>query len=185
MLTVQLADTLRDFEFIHGNRWNTHFVKDIAASRLDDGRGSRLQAALICDLGLKAPASHQSFFKDSDLLGSFNPNLMQHATLIGESLGTGRAHAMAREERRVQFRMTLKRFAFAIIGGLIIVVPMLILVVGSATVKTLAVISTSIFLFALGVAVFSPTEPGNLLAATAAYAAVLMALIGGGGGSNL
>jgi hypothetical protein len=62
---------------------------------------------------------------------------------------------------------------------------MLILAVGSATVKTLAVISTSIFLFALGVAVLSPTEPGNLLAATAAYAAVLVALIGGGGRSNI
>ncbi|PMD59899.1 uncharacterized protein K444DRAFT_612963 [Hyaloscypha bicolor E] len=179
------TDALRDFEFIHGNRWNTHFVKEIAASRLDDGRGSRLQAALIWDLGLKAPASHRSLFRDSDLLGSFNPKLMQHGTSVGGSLGTGRAQAMAREERRMHFHMALKRFAFAIIGGLIIVVPMLILVVGSATAKTLAVISTSIFLFAVSVAVFSTTEPGNLLAATAAYAAVLMALIGGGHRSNI
>jgi hypothetical protein len=81
--------------------------------------------------------------------------------------------------------MALKRFAFAIIGGLIIVVPMLILVVGSATVKTLAVISTSIFLFAASVAIFSTTEPGNLLAATAGYAAVFMALIGNRGGSGV
>ena len=81
----------------------------------------------------------------------------------------------------MQFRMTLKRFAFAIIGGLIIVVPMLILAVGSATVQTLAAISTSIFVFAVSVAIFSTTEPGNLLAATAADAAVLMALIGGSG----
>jgi len=86
---------------------------------------------------------------------------------------------MASEERRVQFRMTLKRFAFAIIGGLIIVVPMLILVVGNATAKTLAVISSSIFLFAVSVAFFSTIEPENLLVATAAYAAVLMALIRG------
>lgn len=184
-LTVHPADALRDFEFIHGNRWNTHFVKEIAASRLDDGRGSRLQAALIWDLGLKAPASHRSLFRDSDLLGSFDHKLMQHGTSVGGSLGTGRAQEMAREERRVNFRMALKRFAFAIIGGLIIVVPMLILVVGSATAKTLAVISTSIFLFAVGVAVFSTTEPGNLLAATAAYAAVLMALIGGGCKGNI
>jgi hypothetical protein len=92
---------------------------------------------------------------------------------------------MAREERRMHFHMALKRFAFAIIGGLIIVVPMLILVVGSATAKTLAVISTSIFLFAVSVAVFSTTEPGNLLAATAGYAAVLMAFSGGGGRSEV
>jgi len=178
-LTVLPADALRDFEFIHDNRWNTHFVKDIAASRLDDGQGSRLQAALIWELGLKAPASHRTLFRDSDLLGSFNPKLMQHGTSVGRSLGTGRAHVMASEERRVQFRMTLKRFAFAIIGGLIIVVPMLILVVGNATAKTLAVISSSIFLFAVSVAFFSTIEPENLLVATAAYAAVLMALIRG------
>jgi hypothetical protein len=88
---------------------------------------------------------------------------------------------MATEERRVQLRMTLKRFAFAIIGGLIIVVPMLVLVVGSAPAKTLGVISASIFLFAVSVAVFSTTAPENLLAATAAYASVLIALIGSSG----
>jgi hypothetical protein len=178
-LTVRSADALRDFEFIHDNRWNTHFIKDIAASRLDDGQGSRLQAALIWELGLKAPSC--TLFRDSDLLGSFNPKLTQHGTSIGWSLGTGREHAMASEQRRVQFRLTVKRFAFAIIGGLIIVVPMLVLVVGSATTKTLAVISTSIFIFAVSIAVFSKTEPENLLAATGAYAAVLVALIGGGG----
>lgn len=160
-------------------------MKDIAASRLDDGRGSRLQAALICELGLNAPATHGTLFRDSDLLGSFNPKLMQHSTSFRRSLGAGRAHAMATEERRVQLRMTLKRFAFAIIGGLIIVVPMLVLVVGSAPAKTLAVISASIFLFAVSVAVFSTTAPENLLAATAAYASVLMALIGSSGRSKV
>ena len=41
-------------------------------------------------------------FRDSDLLGSFNPKLMQHGTSIGRSLGTCRAQALASEERRVR-----------------------------------------------------------------------------------
>ncbi|KAF2107046.1 hypothetical protein BDV96DRAFT_654136 [Lophiotrema nucula] len=176
----QYTDALRDFEFIHANRWNTQFVKDISASRIDNGGGSKLQQALISDLGLKANDTYRSLFRDSDLLGSFDPELMEHSTAIGQSLGTDRARTVASEERRAHFLMAWKRFAFAIIGGLIIVVPMLILVVGSATTKSLAVIPTSIFLFAVGVAIFAKTDPTNLLAATAAYAAVLVALIGDG-----
>ncbi|KAH7020516.1 hypothetical protein EDB80DRAFT_882552 [Ilyonectria destructans] len=169
---------LRDFEFIHANRWNTYFVKDIAASRMDNGQGSRLQAALISELNLKAEGPHSSLFRDSDLLGSFNPKLMQHSMSMSHSLGTDRAHTVADQERRVRLRLTLKRFAFAVIGGLIIVMPMLILVSETATLKKKAVISASIFLFALGVAVFSNTTPEYLLVATAAYAAVLVTFIG-------
>ncbi|KPM37808.1 hypothetical protein AK830_g8767 [Neonectria ditissima] len=173
-----IADTLRDFEFIHANRWNTFFVKDIAASRLDDGQGSRLQAALISELDLKAENSHPSMFQDSDLLGMFNPKLMQHSAAIGRSLGTGLAQTISSQERRARLRISFKRFAFAVIGGLIIVVPMLVLAAGTASGKTQGVISASIFLFAGGVAAFSKTEPENLLVATAAYAAVLVVFIG-------
>ncbi|RSL47215.1 hypothetical protein CEP51_015805, partial [Fusarium floridanum] len=173
------TEALRDFEFIHANRWSTYFVKDIAASRLDDGPGSRLQAALISELKLKAGDSHRSLFQDSDLLGSFNPKLMQHSTAIGRSLGTGRAMTMSSQQRHLQFRLASRRFAFAVIGGLIIVVPMLILAPSTATPKMQGVTSGSIFLFAGGVAVFSSTEPENLLVATAAYAAVLVAFMGG------
>ncbi|RDW58910.1 hypothetical protein BP6252_13386 [Coleophoma cylindrospora] len=179
------TNILRDFEFIHANRWNTHFVKDVAASRIDDGPGSNLQAALFKELDLKVPNTHLSLFCDSDLLGSFDHKLMQHSTAIGRSLGTGRAQTVESEERQTRVRMTLKRFAFAIIGGFIIVVPMLILTVGCATPKTLAVISLSIFIFAVGVAISSTTEPENLLVATAAYAAVLTALIGASGGKSV
>jgi hypothetical protein len=54
---------------------------------------------------------------------------------------------------------------------------MLILVVGTVEKKILAVVPFSIVLFSVGVAIFAKTEPVNLLAATAAYAAVLAALI--------
>ncbi|KAK7928901.1 hypothetical protein PG985_005899 [Apiospora marii] len=174
------ANALRNFEFIHGNRWNTRFVKDIAASRLDNGPGSQLQAALIAEMKLEAHEKHHSLFKDSDLLGSFNHKLMQHSTAIGQSLGTSRWEEMAKEERRAKLRNTLRRLGFAVIGGMIIIVPMFILTWNYASTKTLVVLATSILLFVLGIAIFSTTEPENLLAVTAAYAAVLTALMSAG-----
>jgi len=54
ILTLDIADALRDFEFIHNNRWNTYFVKDITAPRLDDVRGSRLhRCGADADLGCR------------------------------------------------------------------------------------------------------------------------------------
>jgi hypothetical protein len=144
------ANALRDFEFIHANRWSTQFVKDIAASRIDNGSGSKLQGALISELNLTVPSSHCNLFRDADLLGSFNPKLMEHSNTLGQSLGTSRAHAFASEQRREQFALAWKRFAFAFVGGLVIVVPMLILLVGYVKTKTLAVVPTSIFMFAVG-----------------------------------
>lgn len=155
-------------------------MKDIAASRLDNGPGSRLQSALISELQLESPEKHSSLFQDSDLLGSFDPKLMEHSTAVGQSLGTARSEEMASEKRRHQVKAAITRFGFAVIGGLIIIVPMFVLTLGHVSAKTLAVVATSICLFALGVAVCSTTEPDHLLAVTAAYAAVLMTLVGTG-----
>jgi ABC-type transport system involved in cytochrome bd biosynthesis fused ATPase/permease subunit len=106
---------------------------------------------------------------------------MEHSTAHGQSLGSERARTFASEEQQAHFIMAWRRFVFAIVGGLIIVVPMLMMAVGHATTKVLVVIPTSILLFAAGVALFAKAEPVSLLAATAAYAAVLVALIGIGG----
>lgn len=155
-------------------------MKDIAASRLDNGAGSALQAALISELELEAPDSHQTMFQDSYLLGSFDLNLIQHSTAIGRSLGGERVEAVATSERRERLRMAWRRFTFAVTGGLIIILPMFILVQGRVPAKTLAVISTSSLLFAVGVAIFSQSEPESLLAVTSAYSAVLVSLNGNG-----
>ncbi|GAW23366.1 hypothetical protein ANO14919_129240 [Xylariales sp. No.14919] len=172
------TDALRDFEFIHTNRWNTEFVKDIPASRLDNGKGSKLLAALIAEHRLEAEESHRSLFKDSDLFGSFDYELMKQSTAIALSLGSKRTFFVAHQERIKKTRIAIRRFSFAIVGGLIIVVPMLTLLIGEASIKSITVISTSIFVFAIIAAIFSKLEPENLLASTAAYAAVLVTVIG-------
>lgn len=102
-------------------------------------------------MGLQVPASHRSLFRGWDVLGSFNHTLTQNSTAIGHSLGTGRSQELASQTRRLQVRKMTQRFVLAILGGLIIVVPMLILVLGiyppnNIAPRALAVISTSIFL---------------------------------------
>lgn len=169
---------LRNFEFIHGNRFCTQFVKDIAASRIDDGVGSRLQHALIADLDLKLKGQRNSIYSDADLLGSFDCSLLQHTPTLGR---TRASHVEALEQHaraKQQLKETWRRFAFAIVGATAVVVPSMIIAYDQAPVRTLVVVAVSIFVFSCTVAVFSVASPENLLAATAAYSAVLMVFMG-------
>jgi len=154
-------------------------VKDIAASRIDNGPGSRLQAALISEFQLALLGPQYTLYSDEDLLGSFDPSLMEHSTTPGMTRATQRQHAEMVEKHRAELKMTWQRFAFAMLGGLALIVPVLLIVVHTTPVpvRPLVVVSISILLFALGVAVFSKAVPENLLAATAAYAAVLVVFI--------
>ena len=72
------------------------------------------------------------------------------------------------------------RFGFSAAGGLAIVVLVLIVAVGRAPARTLATVLAAVFLFALAVALVWDARPSELLAATAAYAAVLMVFMGNG-----
>ncbi|KAH6665937.1 hypothetical protein B0J14DRAFT_203391 [Halenospora varia] len=173
-LVKEYTNSLRDFEFIHSNRFDTVFVKDIAASRLDNGPGSKLAAALISELGLDLPKPQQTIYSDSDLLGAFDHNLLQHSAKVGKSRGSERHVREERDKQIKRLKATSHRFVFALVGALAIVVPILIIAVEFAALKTLIVVSVSIFLFALGVALFSSAAPESLLGATATYAAVLM-----------
>ncbi|KAI1739588.1 hypothetical protein F4680DRAFT_466396 [Xylaria scruposa] len=158
-ILYKYTNSLRDFEFIQTNRWDTQFVKDIAASRLDNRKGSRLLAALLAEHGLQ----------DLDLLGSFDDELMRQSNAIGRSLGTERTHVVTNEERPKQTRIASRRFLFAMVGGLIIIVPLLVLLVGEGLSKSLAVILTSILIFATITASFTKSEPESLLASTTVY----------------
>lgn len=177
MLMISEANAFQDFEFIHANRWHTDFVKDIAASRIDNGPSSRLQAALISDSGLVLPHPQQALYSDADLLGSFDPLILQRSRTVGETRATQRQKTQLLQERKKRMRLRLERFCFAIAGGLLINGPVLVLGAGTADAKALVVVSVSVALFSLGIAWFSSASPENILAATAAYAAVLVAFI--------
>jgi len=151
----------------------------VAASRIDNGPGSKLPASILSDLKLQLTHNNvpQAFYADTDLLGSFDPLLMAKGEGGVHTRGTTREKAEKVRERATEFHMALKRFCFAILGGLAIIIPILIIALGDVPTKTMVTISVAIFLFALAVAWASTTSPENLLGATAAYAAVLMVFI--------
>lgn len=154
----------------------------MAASRIDNGPGSKLPGSILSDLNLQltTDASPEALYTDTDLLGSFDPLLMERDHGKPTTRGTTREKAEKVRKRTAEFRMALKRFYFAIIGGLAIVIPVLIIALGDVPTKNMVTISVAIFLFALVVAWASAASPENLLGATAAYAAVLMVFISQG-----
>ncbi|KAG9240576.1 hypothetical protein BJ878DRAFT_483726 [Calycina marina] len=176
--------TTNDFKFIHSNRWNTEFVKDITASRLDNGPGLKLQGILMSEFGLAQKHQAHAMYTDSDLLGDFNTKLVQHCPTISATRARDRQRERERQQRRRAVVDTWHRFKFAIISGIAIVGPVMILVVDTEEPKTPAVVSVSTLLFALCIAPFSRSVPDNMLAATAAYAAVLSVVIGNNSSSR-
>ena len=82
-------------------------------------------------------------------------------------------------------RTRRERYALAILGGLILTVPMILMVLTRKTPVSLITVSVCTMLFAVATAYFSPTMlPLELLSATAAYTAVLVVFVGGTTGSS-
>lgn len=77
-------------------------------------------------------------------------------------------------------RTRRRRYALAILGGLILNVPMVLMVMVPTREVSLSTVGVCTVIFAVAAAYFSPTKlPIDLLAATAAYAAVLVVFVGG------
>ena len=88
------------------------------------------------DLGLTT--TRNSMYSDSDLLGSFDPFFMRHNPTLQKQ------HVEAAHRRRQSVAMALQRFLFAILGGLAVIIPAIVVVAGKAPVKTLSVVPCSI-----------------------------------------
>ena len=149
-------------------------MKDIPASRIDNGPGSIFQAALLEELGLTLPDQRQLIYSEEDLLSSFNGYLKPQAP----TRGTKRRAWLAADKKRESTRMAVRRLLFAILGGLAMIVPLLVMAIPTVSAKEVVTIGVSIALFTFSMAIFSSASPENLLAASAAYAAVLVAFIG-------
>ncbi len=72
----------------------------------------------------------------------------------------------------------LVRLSMALFGGLALVVPMLIMVLVPRRTVSLIVASVFTLAFAVGLALRNELKPDQILAATAAYAAVLVVFVG-------
>lgn len=93
--------------------------------------------------------------------------------------GGGTRSSMNRKEMIEQFT---RKVAMAMIGGLFLIVPMLIMVLHPGLVTSLVTTSACVFGFGLVMSVFL-SAPFEVLSGTAAYAAVLVVFIGTGGGT--
>jgi hypothetical protein len=72
----------------------------------------------------------------------------------------------------------LARFIIAFVAGMSLVVPMLIMAVHTASLKTILVTSIAVFLFAILLALATEASNTETFAATAGYAAVLVIFVG-------
>lgn len=70
------------------------------------------------------------------------------------------------------------RFIIAVCGGLMLIVPMLIMRIHGDLARSLVTTSISVFLFAATISVVFKATDVNTLAATAAYTAVLVVFVG-------
>jgi hypothetical protein len=174
-----LAIAMRDYEFIHTTRHNTTFIKEVQTQYIRGDLDSPLQDALISDFRFGLHDLRKPMVDECDLLGKFDEKNTLF-TKLKRAMQREQETAASAQQKRV--REAWKRFGFAIAGGLAIVVPMLVMTEAAGPrVPLISLITTivAIFLFAIFVAVFSQAAPENLLAATAAYAGVLIVFVAG------
>ncbi|KAI7345299.1 hypothetical protein KC354_g14811 [Hortaea werneckii] len=100
------------------------------------------------------------------------PEDHQHPLLSSESGGRHHANEMTLRQQR------LERFAMASFGGLLIIVPMLIMANVPGKVASLVTSCVAIAIFAALVTLGTKLGPHEVLASVAAYAAVLVVFVG-------
>jgi Family of unknown function (DUF6594) len=89
------------------------------------------------------------------------------------------AFATRKEHNRYARKSEIwKRLYMALFGGIALVGPMLIMVLYKHQLSSILTVSICVFLFGLLMAFFSTGSPETVLAAVAAYAAVLVVFIG-------
>ena len=141
---------------------------------MDNGPGSKFQAALFEELDLTLQGQHSPLYSDDDLFNAFNGHLKPQAP----TRATRRRIRLAAMAKQESTKMTLRRLAFGILGVLTIIIPLLVMAIPTASTRMLATAGISIAIFVFSTAIFTSASPESLLAASAAYAAVLVTLIG-------
>jgi hypothetical protein len=164
---VLLANTVQDMEFMRqhdcqsiGQRLRTFDVYRNTETTLYNMLYGEKQEIL--------PFEAESPVISRKLAGSYEPNTISH--LFQEI-----------EQRKRSLRDMVRRFRTAILGGISLVVPMLIMVLCKSRNTGLITVSVATFVFAACVAIFSKAEGSHLLMAVATYAAVLVVFVGASG----
>lgn len=88
--------------------------------------------------------------------------------------GDSRAHII----RQREVEAIVKRFGVALVGGMALLIPMLIMVLHKDLLTTLLTVSVAVIIFSVLVAIYSHQTTSEILTLTAAYAAVLVVFVG-------
>jgi hypothetical protein len=83
-----------------------------------------------------------------------------------------------RKKQAEAFWHTIRRFGMAVAGGIALIIPVVIMTLYEGLVQSLVTTSLATFLFAIFVTWYSNANEKDILAATAAYAAVLVVFVG-------
>jgi VIT1/CCC1 family predicted Fe2+/Mn2+ transporter len=100
------------------------------------------------------------------------PLARDHDNIQLRELGRNEANRVAFQKQR------LARFAMAALGGLLLVVPMLIMANVQGKASSLITTCIALLVFSALVTLFTELGPHEILATTAAYAAVLVVFVG-------
>lgn len=93
--------------------------------------------------------------------------------------------AKKEDDTRKKFREALHRFFMAMVGGLLLVIPVVIMSFKTSRTRSLVTLSVSVIVFAVVITVGASTaKPQDIVAATAAYTAVLAVFLGASGSSG-
>lgn len=114
------------------------------------------------------PFSAESPIIARKVAGSYEPNTISH---FFQEL----------EKRKRSFRDMIRRFCTAMLGGLFLIVPMLIMMLHKSRNTGLITVSVATFVFAACVAIFSKAGGSELLVVVATYTAVLVVFVGASG----
>ena len=119
-----------------------------------------------------------------------SPEVLQMQKEILRLIGNGGSNSKTwtedvtakHEVRRKRRRDFLSRVGMALFGGTALVVPMLIMTLHPTELKSLLTTSIFVFTVAIGLAWYmDETKAKDIMAATAAYAAVLVVFVGASG----
>ncbi len=124
--------------------------------------------------------------KDPFLLSSerkISYDMMRNAGLTGSPFEDDYEHEKEGrlplgQRRSVTLKALVGRFIVALLGGVALIGPMLIMVLHNDQTTKLATTSVAVFLFAALMAIYSTAPPEILVSVVAAYAAVLVVFVG-------
>ena len=122
-------------------------------------------------------ASDLAIMMDANLIKEY-PSQPKPRLFVSNYIGEG--GCMDRQfTKQSKFEALVNRIKMALFGGVVVVVPMLIMALHRTLLTTL--LTTSLFVLAVGLVLawsMDSAEPKDILTATAAYAAILVVFVG-------